>query len=74
MHTHIRLIVVGIQYYHVAKLVIEVSLYSPSTCGYENLREARKIEVGDHKLLLLQHVLMLPFSGWCAITLLASSV
>lgn len=37
--------VVGLQYYHIARIVLAVSNHQSPTPGYENLRHARKIEV-----------------------------
>ena len=36
---------VAVQYYHIAKLVLAVSIRQPQISGYENLRQGRKIEV-----------------------------
>lgn len=37
--------VLGLQYYHIAKIVLGVSIHETPTLGYETFRQGRKIEV-----------------------------
>jgi hypothetical protein len=41
--------VVGMQYYHIAKVVIAISAPRAAISGYESLREGRKLEVTSPK-------------------------
>ncbi|RFU30443.1 hypothetical protein B7463_g5911, partial [Scytalidium lignicola] len=47
--------VIALQYYHIAKVVLAVSVQQPKVSGYENLRHGRRIEkiVHDNLLIIL---------------------
>lgn len=45
--------VVGLQYYHIAKIILAISTPRATALGYERLREGRKLEVTCPKPLYL---------------------
>ncbi len=44
--------VIGMQYFHIAQIVLAISFPKTPTSGYGRLDEARKLEVNDNLLVL----------------------